>query len=85
MSVSLVTKGKIGGRGGGGGADVYYPVPIEEVEVEADGIEGPYMDVETDDFPSTPSPDGVGVVPNAVLAESIQSLKPRLNVFPPPY
>jgi len=85
MSISLATKGIIGGYSGGGGGGLPYPLGVEDLEVDSDGTEGPFLDVATDEFAATPSPiDASEIVPSTVKAEGMARIKPQFNVFPGP-
>lgn len=86
MSVSLATKGVIAGRiEGGSGPGPSIPVPIEDTDFTTDETGEIYIEAISDVAASRPSPDGTTVLPNPEMADSIASVKPRLNVFPGPY
>ena len=85
MSISLATKGIIGGYSGGGGGGSPYPVGVEEAELDTDDIRGPFLDASTEIFIADPSPVEAGeVVPSRVKAEGMARITPQLNTFPGP-
>ena len=54
MSVALITKGMIAGFAASGGSGAPYPIPIEDIELEAYDIRHPFMDVDPEQEPTEP-------------------------------
>ena len=82
MSLALATKGILGGYMAASAEP--YPVGVENVESLGADTGNLYMDVITDDYPVTPSPDGSEIRPSTIKRRSMEGVKPRFTTFPGP-